>query len=411
MNILIYIITISFWVLILSYSLFAILGIIYRTKKRKSIVLDHYPSVAVLIPAHNEGVVIGDTLRALSELRYPGKLDIYLLDDQSTDDTGEIVQDFTDVFSHIHYIKVPNGEPKGKSRVLNYGLSISESDYFAVYDADNQPEENALIRLVEVAETTESSAGAVGYVKTRNMHTNALTRMIGLEFQVFQLLMQCGRWALFSLGSLAGTNMLLKRRVLEEMGGYDVYALAEDAELTVRITAAGYLLPVVPHSRTWEQEPENLKTFLKQRTRWLTGNLYLLEKSLYNFSYWKGKTFFLSMQHLLTYFVFVMLLLVSHTVFIMGLFGFQIPHTDLPLLLLWSMSYIVFTSHLLAALVIDRNVSVTNVAFVFIMYFTYAQIFIVLVIRSLTQYIWSRLRGTTIGWDKTKRFKEGDSVE
>lgn len=413
MSILIYLITISFWLLILSYSLFTITGMIFRTRKKhkRPSPLASYPSVAILIPAHNEGIVIEDTLKAMSELNYPGQLDIYLLDDQSTDDTAQIVQTFTQVFSHIHYIKVPNGEPKGKSRVLNYGLSISQSDYFAVYDADNQPEENAVRRLVETAEANEHAAGAVGYVKTRNMSTNFLTRMIGLEFQVFQLLMQCGRWALFKLGSLAGTNMLLKRAVIEEMGGYDVYALAEDAELTVRITAAGYLLPVVPSARTWEQEPENFKTFLKQRTRWLTGNLYLLEKSLYNFKFWQGKTFFLSVQHLLTYFIFVLLLLVSHIVFVLGLLGYEIPQTDLPLLLLWSMSYIVFTSHLLAALVIDRTVSVTNVFYVFIMYFTYAQIFIILVVRSLTQYIWSRVRGKTIGWDKTKRFKEGEQAK
>src|SRR5690606_24851038 len=139
-----------------------------------------------------------------------------------------------------------------------------------------------------------NAAGAVGYVKTKNEDTNTLTRMIALEFQVFQLLMQCGRWAIFKLGSLAGTNMLLRRSVLEELGGYDVLALAEDAELTVRLTAKGYLLPVVPTSRTWEQEPEQIKTFIKQRTRWLTGNIYLLEKSLLDLTHWRGKTFFLS---------------------------------------------------------------------------------------------------------------------
>lgn len=60
--------------------------------------------------------------------------------------------------------------------------------------------------------------------------------MISLEFQIFQLLMQSGRWLLFQTGSLTGTNMLLRRSALEELGGYDPYAIAEDAELTLRIT-------------------------------------------------------------------------------------------------------------------------------------------------------------------------------
>lgn len=394
-----------FWLLLMFYSVVTIAGLFYRLNYKKPKELDVYPSVALLIPAHNEGIVIESTLRAMGRLKYPGKLDIYLLDDNSVDDTADIAKEFSRIFSHIHYIPVPSGEPKGKSRVLNYGLSISVSEYFIVYDADNEPEPDALLKLVEKAESTKNAAGAVGYVKTKNMETNSLTRMIGLEFQVFQLLMQCGRWALLKLGSLAGTNMLLRRSVLEEMGGYDVYALAEDAELTVRITAAGYLLPVVPDSWTWEQEPERLKTFIKQRTRWLTGNIYLLEKSFHDISHWRGKTFAITIQHLMTYLVFVLLLLFSDIFFVLSLSGYTLPDIRAPLLILWFMSYIVYTSQLLSALVIDRNVTFKNVCFVLIMYFTYAQLFIILLVRSASVYIWSRLRGKTIGWDKTQRFK------
>jgi len=58
--------------------------------------------------------------------------------------------------------------------------------------------------------------------------------MIGLEFMLFQLVMQWGRWQLFRFGTLTGTNFVLRRKVLEEVNGWDVYALAEDAELTAR---------------------------------------------------------------------------------------------------------------------------------------------------------------------------------
>ncbi len=398
-----------FWLLLLFYSVVTLSGVSYRLAGKEAEKLDVYPSVAVFIPAHNEEIVIANTLEAMARLEYPGKLDIYVLNDNSSDNTGLIATEFSKVFSNIHHILVPKGEPKGKSRVLNYGLSISKSEYFVVYDADNEPEPDALRRLVEAAENTENAAGAVGYVKTKNMYKNSLTRMIGLEFQVFQLLMQCGRWALFKLGSLAGTNMLVKREIIESLGKYDVYALAEDAELTVRITAAGYLLPVVPSSRTWEQEPEKMRIFIKQRTRWLTGNIYLLEKSLRDLSHWKGKTFILSLQHLLTYLLFVVMLLVSDIFFVLGILGYTLPEMRAPLLILWFMSYIVYTAQLLSALVVDRNVSLKNVCFILIMYFTYAQLFVILLFRSLSVYLWSKIRGTTIGWDKTQRFKSKES--
>ena len=134
--------------------------------------------------------------------------------------------------------------------MLNYGLSISNSKYFVVYDADNQPEIESLKLLVETAESTPNSAGAVGYVKTINANKNILTRFISQEFQVFQLIMQCGRWSLFKTGSLTGTNMLVKRSIIEEVGEYDVYAIA-DADC-FRITTKGKLLPIVP-VMTWSR--------------------------------------------------------------------------------------------------------------------------------------------------------------
>lgn len=394
-----------FWFLLIYYSFLTIAGVIERLKINRKKSLDRFPSVAVLIPAHNEGVVIKETLDAMVKLTYEGDLDVFVLDDASTDDTASIVKSFSETFSRIHYVKVPPGSPKGKSRVLNYGLSITSSEYFLVFDADNQPEKKAVTELVYAAETTDNAAGAVGYVKTINANRNLLTRMIAIEFQVFQLLMQSGRWKVFKTGSLAGTNMLLRRSVIEELGGYDPYALAEDAELTMRITATNQTLPVVHQSRTWEQEPEKMNIFIRQRTRWLTGNLYLLEKSIHEVSYWKGRTLVHSLQHLLTYFLFVILLLFSDIWFILGLAGYQLPNFESPLLLFWFMSYVVYTAQILSAMVLERTVTPMNVLVGTIMYFTYAQVFLLLLVKSASAYIWSRLRKKTIQWDKTKRFK------
>ncbi|AWD68714.1 N-acetylglucosaminyltransferase (plasmid) [Priestia megaterium] len=394
-----------FWFLLIYYSFLTIAGVIERLKINRKKSLDRFPSVAVLIPAHNEGVVIKETLDAMVKLTYEGDLDVFVLDDASTDDTASIVKSFSETFSRIHYVKVPPGSPKGKSRVLNYGLSITSSEYFLVFDADNQPEKKAVIELVYAAETTDNAAGAVGYVKTINANRNLLTRMIAIEFQVFQLLMQSGRWKVFKTGSLAGTNMLLRRSVIEELGGYDPYALAEDAELTMRITAINQTLPVVHQSRTWEQEPEKMNIFIRQRTRWLTGNLYLLEKAIHEVSYWKGRTLVHSLQHLLTYFLFVILLLFSDIWFILGLAGYQLPNFESPLLLFWFMSYVVYTAQILSAMVLERTVTPMNVLVGTIMYFTYAQVFLLLLVKSASAYIWSRLRKKTIQWDKTKRFK------
>ncbi|MFD1927468.1 glycosyltransferase family 2 protein [Sporosarcina siberiensis] len=404
-KILLFTTTILFLTLLLYYSLLTVAGLYNRLKQKETPVLDHYPGVDILIPAHNEGVVIKETIEAMLSIKYPGDLQIYVLNDNSSDETAEIADAFAETFRNLHHILVPPGEPRGKSRVLNYGLSISENKYYCVYDADNQPEPDALVKLVATAETNTKAAGAVGYVRTLNEATNWLTRMISIEFQVFQLLMQSGRWQLFKTGSLTGTNMLVKRSVIEELGGYDPYAIAEDAELTLRITREGYYLPIVPDSITWEQEPETLAVYLKQRTRWLQGNLYIVEKTLTEPGYFKGKLLVHSIHQLLVYVVFWLFLLISYVWFALGILDiFYIEYTY-PLLFIWYLAYMVYTSQLFAAQAAQRTFSPINIFVSVIMYFTYAQLFSYLFIRSLISYIKAKKNRQVIGWEKTTRFK------
>jgi len=394
-----------FWLLLLYYSYLTVAGILDRYSKKKPVKLVHYPTVAVLIPAYNEGIVIRQTLEAMMAIEYPGDLDVFLLDDQSQDDTRSIALEFTTMFSRMHYVKVPKGDPIGKSRVLNYGLSITDSEYFLIFDADNQPKPDTVTRLVEQAHSKKNACGAVGVVKTINATTNMLTRMIAIEFQVFQLIMQSGRWKAFKTGSLAGTNMLLRRDVIENIGGYDPYALAEDAELTMRITALGYTLPVVYEAETWEQEPETMKVYMKQRTRWMLGNIYLLEKSIRTWEFWKGRTLVHSLQHIMTYLLFIFLLLISDIVLVLGLFGYAFDQATTPLILFWFMTYLVYTIQILAAQELEKTATPSNVFVGLIMYFTYAQLFVILLFRGIFAYIKSKMRKEVIVWDKTKRVK------
>ena len=398
-----YFIMAFYWFLLVFYSYLTIVGIHLRNKVKSVTKLDSYPSVAVLIPCHNEGLVIEATLRAMIKLNYPGKIDIYALNDNSSDNTAEVIESFAKTFSHVHHIEVPPGEPKGKSRVLNHGLIISESDYICIYDADNQPEQNALIELVHAAETVPRACGAVGIVRTINANKNMLTRMIAIEFKVFQLIMQTGRWGAFKAGSFGGTNMLLNRRILNENGGYDPYALAEDAELTIRLTSAGYTIPINHDSVTWEQEPERFRAYMRQRTRWLIGNLYLLEKSVSTLKYWKGVPLVHTLHYLMTYLLFV-IMLAANTVFtMMVMLGKINIDSWVPLVMLWYMAYVVYTVQILVSLQISETMSLANLLTGFIMYFTYAQLFIYLLVKSTGVYVFSRIKKSVIAWDKTER--------
>lgn len=387
----------------LYYSFLTMRGLSFKLSHTDAPDLD-YPDVDILIPAHNEGVVMAETLRAMTQLKYKGRLFVYVLNDNSTDNTRDIILSYAKYYNYIFCIDVPKGEPVGKSRVLNYGLSISKSPYFVVYDADNRPDPLAVHRLVQATLHHKNAIGAVGTVRTLNADHNLLTRMIAIEFQVFQLILQAGRWATSQVGSLPGTNMLLNRQKLEEVGGYDEYALAEDAELTIRITAHRYCIAIEPRAITWEQEPETLKVLIGQRTRWLQGNLYIMFKFFKTPSWWTPQCIHHLLHYLIVYVLFPVILLVSNVLFIAGLLGLVTIDFEMPFLFIWLFSYLIYTLQLLFAQWYDHTLSLKNIGVSMIMYFTYAQLFILLLFKGILGYVRMR-KNKRIHWEKTSRVK------
>lgn len=196
--------------------------------------------------------------------------------------------------------------------------------------------------------------------------------------------------------------MLLKRSVLEEVGGYDPKALAEDAELTIRLTAAGHIIAVDPYSQTWEQEPQCLRALVKQRTRWLQGNLYVLAKFFKTPSWWNGRCLVHLFYYVTLFMISSILLISSNLIFVLGILEIIEMDSRIPYTFLWYLSYFIFTIQLVCAIWYDEDVRGKTVLATTIMYFTYTQLFIVLFFRGLL-LIWKDKRNKTVSWDKTER--------
>ncbi|MDO7204936.1 glycosyltransferase family 2 protein [Paraclostridium bifermentans] len=69
---------------------------------------------------------------------------------------------------------------------------------------------------------------------------------------------------------------------MEQLGGWDTKATAENTEISFRIYKLGQRITYVPQAVTWEQEPETINVWIKQRTRWVKGNIYVLVKYIKN---------------------------------------------------------------------------------------------------------------------------------
>jgi Glycosyltransferases, probably involved in cell wall biogenesis len=157
--------------------------------------IKEYPFISVLVPAHNEEKVIGNTVDAIARSYYPrDKFEIIVINDSSNDRTGEVLKEKQRLYPNLKVLEIkPPLGAKGKSNALNQGLKMAKGDYIVVYDADNTPERKAIYNLVRFIIKDDNLGAVVGKFRTRNKDKNLLTRFINIETLSFQWLIQASR--------------------------------------------------------------------------------------------------------------------------------------------------------------------------------------------------------------------------
>jgi cellulose synthase/poly-beta-1,6-N-acetylglucosamine synthase-like glycosyltransferase len=366
-----------------------------------------WPAVSILVPARNEAQVINGTLEHLCSLDYPAdRMEIIIVDDGSQDGTGDLVDAYAVQDKRVRCLRVPPElGGRGKSAALTLAIESSRHDIIAIYDADNRPEGGSLRALVASLVSDPNMAASVGKFRCINRKRNLLTRFINIECLAFQWIIQAGRFALLGVTSLPGTNFVIWRHVLKEVGGWDEKALTEDAELTIRIYQTGRYIGFVPRAVTWEQEPEKLGTWLRQRIRWARGHNYLLAKHTRRLFDMRPRAIALELLYtLFLYYVVCAAIFLSDIFFILACFGFITIHAVGPYSSIWILAFLLFILEVGIALSREEGEdSFANLIMVILMYFTYCQLWMIVVGRALIDDVVLRRQKT---WAKTERFAE-----
>lgn len=367
---------------------------------------EELPPVSILIPARNEEIVIGNTLKKILSLDYPReKIEVIVIDDGSTDKTGVILEEIASRDDRIKPVRLPIAPVgRGKAHALNMGLRQTRHDLIAIYDADNNPEPSSLKLLVMHLISDAELGAVIGKFRTLNRRRNLLTRFINIETLSFQWILQAGRYRAFKIAVLPGTNFVIRKDVLASCGGWDEAAITEDAELSVRIYQKGWKIKFVPTAVTWEQEPEKWHTWTHQRTRWVRGNNYVIRKFMGQALLLKNR--FLSLEFLylfILYYLFLGAIVVSHSLFLLcglGILSVTLPG---PYTAVWISAFLMYLLEIILVLSYEDEDSPLNILITIIMYFTYCQMWIYVVFHSFYLDITRKRIGV---WDKTERLPQ-----
>ncbi|MBC1479868.1 glycosyltransferase family 2 protein [Listeria seeligeri] len=404
---------ICIWGLLLINIVLIVAGYVYYLKneaRKTPDIPEDVPFISVMVPAHNEGKVIVKTVESLLAFDYPkDRYEIIVINDNSSDNSAELLEAIQ-AKNPARQLKVINTDNvtggKGKSNALNIGFAESRGEYIAIYDADNTPERQAL-RILVGEITNDAKLGAViGKFRTRNRNASWLTRFINIETLSFQWMAQAGRWALFKLCTIPGTNFIVRRSLLEEIGGWDVKAVAEDTEISFRIYMMGYRIKFQSKAVTWEQEPQTLPVWFKQRSRWAKGNIYVILKNVPLLFKREGRRVRFDILYFLSiYFLLLTSLIVSDILLVLYALGFV--HTTLAGLsgALWLLAILLFVAGTFITLTTEKGeISFSNLIFIMLMYVTYCQLWMVVAAYGLFIFLKDTVLKKETKWYKTERF-------
>lgn len=404
----------SIWMILIVNVILTIAGYIFYLRwvhKAPPSLPTEPPFVTIMVPAHNEGIVIVKTVMALLALDYPqDRYEIIVINDNSSDNSATLLKNLQQLnpdrnLEVINTDNVTGG--KGKSNALNIGLKRARGSLISIYDADNTPEHGALSYLVAELCANPQCGAVIGKFRTRNKDATILTRFINVETLSFQWMAQAGRQQLFKLCTIPGTNYVIRRDLLEDIGGWDVKALSEDTEISFQVYQRGYRIGFQPLAVTWEQEPQTLDVWFHQRTRWVKGNIYVVLKNAGKLFTKAGRHIRFDLLYFLSiYFLLLTSLLLSDVVFVLSVAG--VVHSDINGFSnwLWLAAILIFVFSTYLTITTEKSeMRLSNLVVIIGMYVVYSQLWLAVAAHGMVGYFREQVFHQQAKWYKTKRYQ------
>jgi cellulose synthase/poly-beta-1,6-N-acetylglucosamine synthase-like glycosyltransferase len=238
---------------------------------------DQYPGVSVVVPFRNEAPNLRRLIESLDTQRYPGDVEILLVNDGSTDDYREALAAgrCRRTPRIIDSAYTPARPLTSKQQALDLGIAAATHDMIALTDADMRLDPEWLSSLVK--QMRRGADLVFGHTVIAGDTGSALFTW----FQRFQLEILFAVAFAFNrsdiAGSCMGNNLMISRMAYRKIGGFDAmgYTITEDRELLVRFRREKLRVAAVePFRPTAMTFPvRHVREYKSQLLRWAYGGL------------------------------------------------------------------------------------------------------------------------------------------
>jgi len=169
----------------------------------------------VVVPAHDEELLIGDLIASIRRARYPqDRIAICVIADNCSDETASRVRALGE-----EVVERTDPDNRGKGQALGWlfeRMDLADADAVALFDADNLVDPAF---FTEVAREMHAGARCVqGYYDIANPDDSMMTRLLAVTYVMKNLLFNAGKARLGLSVLLMGTGMVFARSIIERFG-------------------------------------------------------------------------------------------------------------------------------------------------------------------------------------------------
>lgn len=269
-------IEIIFLIALSGYFIQSVLFIIGCSKKFPKTAGKKLPNVSIIVAARNEEDNILRCLKSLDKVDYPEeRLQIILVDDRSTDKTGNIIENY--IFNKPKFTKIVTkkeiGRLKGKTNALANALEIATGEIILTTDAD------CAMTPTWVKATVSYYQDDVAMVNgfTTQSAVSGFTGMQAIDF-IYLLIVAAGTINLGTPISCIGNNMSYRKKAYFEVGGYEnlPFSITEDFNLLNAINKLKkykIIYPLDKDALVTSTACKDVRALYHQKKRWSVGGL------------------------------------------------------------------------------------------------------------------------------------------
>ncbi|HLP16291.1 MAG TPA: glycosyltransferase [Bacteroidota bacterium] len=267
-------IEIAFLVVTCLYFLQGILLLVGLARTRYAADAMHEPMVSIVVAARNEEHNIGTCIASLAEIEYPkDKLEVIIVDDQSTDATSRIV---TEAACRHPFLRLVHATPStggihGKANALAQGIDHATGEIVMMTDADCTAHPQWVRKTVRYFSPSVGIIAGFTLLDVRGWFSGLqsldLAYILGLGAAAIGLRLPL---------SCIGNNFSFRRKAYDEVGGYRgvPFSVTEDFALFKAIIRSGrwdYRFPMETETLITSKPCERWIDLYRQKRRWAVG--------------------------------------------------------------------------------------------------------------------------------------------